>query len=115
MAVKEAVAKLKQVGAIRGVFFLKWLSNTVVIKKKKGRWWVCVNSTDLNRASPKDPFPVLNIDQLVDATCGHSRMSFLDAFQGYHQIVLAAKDQEKIFFITPKVNYHYTVMPFGLK
>ena len=42
-------------------------------------------------------------------------MSFLDAFQGYHQIALAVKDQEKIEFITPNANYHYTVMPFGLK
>ena len=55
------------------------------------------------------------IDQLVDAVCGHSRMSFLDAFQGYHQIALAVEDQEKTTFITPDANYHYTMMPFGLK
>ena len=55
------------------------------------------------------------IDQLVDATYGHSRMSFLDAFQGYHQIALALKDQGKTTFISPDANYHYTVMPFGLK
>ena len=55
------------------------------------------------------------IDQLVDATAGHSRMSFLDAFQGYHQIPLAIVDQEKTAFVTPIGNYHYKVMPFGLK
>ena len=55
------------------------------------------------------------IDQLVDATVGHSRMSFLDAFQGYHQIPLAADDQGKTAFVTPIGNYHYKVMPFGLK
>nr|XP_023900124.1 uncharacterized protein LOC112011998 [Quercus suber] len=55
------------------------------------------------------------IDQLVDAMYGHPRMSFLDAFQGYHQIALAAEDQEKTAFISPEANYHYTVMPFGLK
>ena len=55
------------------------------------------------------------IDQLVNATFGHSRMSFLDAFQGYHQIALAAEDQEKTAFISPDANYHYTVMPFRLK
>ena len=55
------------------------------------------------------------IDQLVDATAGHPRMSFLDAFQGYHQIPLAADDQEKIAFVTPIGNYHYKVIPFGLK
>ena len=42
-------------------------------------------------------------------------MSFLDAFQGYHQIPLALDDQEKTVFVTPIGNYHYKVMPFGLK
>ena len=55
------------------------------------------------------------IDQLVDATVGHPRMSFLDTFQGYHQIPLALDDQEKTAFVTPIGNYHYKVMPFGLK
>ena len=55
------------------------------------------------------------IDQLVDATIGHPRISFLDAFQGYHQIALAENDQEKLAFLTPVGNYHYKVMPFGLK
>ena len=55
------------------------------------------------------------IDQLVDATVGHPQMSFLDAFQGYHQIPLTLDDQEKTAFVTPVRNYHYKVMPFGLK
>ena len=71
--------------------------------------------TDLNKACPKDPFPMPRIDQLVDATAGHPQMSFLDAFQGYHQILLALKDQEKTAFMTPTGNYHYKVMLFGLK
>ena len=76
---------------------------------------MCVDFTDLNKAFPKDPFPMPKIDQLVDATVGHPRMSFLDAFQGYHQIPLALDDQEKTAFVTPIENYHYKVMPFGLK
>ena len=55
------------------------------------------------------------IDQLVDATVGHSRMSFLDTFQGYHQIPLALDDQEKTAFVTSVRNYHYKVMSFSLK
>ena len=55
------------------------------------------------------------IDQLVNATVSHPRMSFLDAFQGYHQILLALDDQEKTTFVTPVGKYHYKVMPFGLK
>ena len=71
--------------------------------------------SDLNKAYPKDPFPLPKINQLVDATVGHPRMSFLDAFQGYHQIPLALDDQEKTSFVTPIGNYHYKVMPFSLK
>ena len=55
------------------------------------------------------------INQLVDATVGQPRMSFLDSFQGHHQIPLALSDQEKTTFVTLNGNYHYKVMPFGLK
>ena len=75
---------------------------------------MCVDFTDLNRACPKDSFSMPLIDQLVDVTVGHPRMSFLDAFQGYHQIPLVLEDQEKKAFVTPIGNYHYKVMPFGL-
>ena len=63
----------------------------------------------------KTLFPMPWIDQLVDATVGHPRMSFLDAFQGYHQIPLAMGDQKKMAFVTPTGNYHYKVIPFRLK
>ena len=72
--------RLKQAEAIKKVFYLEWVANTVVVKKKSGKWRVCVDFTDLNKACPKDPFPMPKIDQLVDATVGHPRMSFLDAF-----------------------------------
>lgn len=83
-AVRREVGKLKEARAIKDIFFLDWLANTVVVRKKNGKWRVCVDFIDLNRACPKDPFPMPKIDQLVDATFGHSRMSFLDAFQSYH-------------------------------
>ena len=114
-AVKEEVNKLKQAGAIKEVFYLEWLANTVVVIKKNGKWWVCVNFTDLNKVFTKDPFLMPRIDQLVDAIIGHPRMSFLDAFQSYHQIPLALDDQEKTAFVTPIGNYHYKVIPFSLK
>ena len=114
-AVRKEVMKLKKAGAIKEVFYPEWLANTVVVKKKSGKWRVCVDFTDLNKACPKDLFPMPQIDRLVDSTMGHPRMSFLDAFQGYHQIPLAAEDQEKMAFVTPIGNYHYKVMPFGLK
>ena len=66
-AVRDEVMKLKQAGAIKGVFYHEWLANTVVVKKKNGKWRVCVDFTNLNKACPKDPFPMSWIDRLVDA------------------------------------------------
>ena len=114
-AIRDEVMKLKKAGAIKELFYPEWLANTVVVKKKSGKWRVCVDFTDLNKTCLQDPFPMPWIDQLVDVTVGHPQMSFLDAFQGYHQIPLALGDQEKTAFVTPIGNYHYKVMPFGLK
>ena len=75
-AIKDEVRKLEQAVAIKEVFYPEWLANIMVVKKKSGKWQVCVDFTDLNKACPKDPFPMPQIDQLVDATVGHPRMSF---------------------------------------
>ena len=61
-AVRSEVQKLKEAGAIKEIYLPEWLGNTVVVKKKNGKWRVCVDFTDLNRACPKDPFPMLKID-----------------------------------------------------
>ena len=79
-AVKEEVNKLKHVGAIKEVFYPYWLPNTMVMKKKNGKWQVCMDFTYLTKACLKDPFPIPRIDQLMDTTVGHHRMSFLDVF-----------------------------------
>ena len=95
--------------------YLEWLVNVVVVPEKGGKWRVCVDYTNLNNACPKDSFPLPRIDQIVDATAGHEVLSFLDAFSGYHQILIAPKDEEKTTFITPHGFYCYKVMPFELK
>ena len=82
--VNQEVGKLKEARAIKEIFFPDWLTNTVVVRKKNDKWRICVDFMDLNRVCLKDPFPMPKIDQLVDTTYRHSRMSFLDAFQGYH-------------------------------
>ena len=76
---------------------------------------MCVDFTDLNKACPKDDFPLPRIDQLVDATSGCALMSFLDAHSGYHQIWMKRGDEEKTSFLTPFGTYCYRRMPFGLK
>ena len=87
----------------------------VVVKKKNGKWRVCIDFTDLNKSCPKDPFPLPHIDKLVDATAGHQLMSFMDAFSGNNQILMHPGDQEKTSFMTAKGIYCYKVMLFGLK
>ncbi|KAK0573476.1 hypothetical protein LWI29_008525 [Acer saccharum] len=76
---------------------------------------MCVVFTDLNKACPKDSFPLPRIDQLVDATAGHETLSFMDAYSGYNQIKMHKLDEEKTAFTTDQGLYCYTVMPFGLK
>ena len=61
-AVRQKVKKLKEARAIKKFFFSEWLANTVVVKKKNGKWRVFVDFTDLNRACPKDPFPMPKIN-----------------------------------------------------
>ena len=76
---------------------------------------MCVDFTDLNKACPKDSFPLLRIDQLVDSTASHKLLTFMDAFSGYNQIKMAEEDQEKTTFITSQWLYCYKVMPLRLK
>ena len=97
------MVKLKCVRVIKKVFYPKWLANMVLVKNKNRKWRVCVDFTDLNKACPKDPFSIPQIDQLVNAMVGHPQISFLDAFQGYYHIPLALADQEKIAFVTKRL------------
>jgi hypothetical protein len=109
------VDKLLAANFIREVFYPDWLANVVMVKKSTGKWRMCVDFTDLNKACPKDSFPLPRIDQLVDSTAGHKLLTFMDAFSGYNQIVMDESDQEKKSFITSKGLFCYKVMPFGLK
>ena len=84
-------------------------------RKKGEKLRVCVDYTDLNKACPKDSFPLPRIDQIVDVSTGHGMFSFLDAFSGYHQIPMHPPNVEKTTFITPYDLFCYNVMSFGLK
>ena len=113
--IQAEVDNLLNVGFIKEVKYPKWLANVVVVPKKGSKWRVCVDYTDLNDACPKDSFLLPRIDQIVDASFGHGMLSFLDAFQGYHQIHMYPPDKEKTAFITPHRLFCYNVMSFGLK
>ncbi|RVW13463.1 Transposon Ty3-G Gag-Pol polyprotein [Vitis vinifera] len=115
LQVKEKIQKQLSVGFISVVEYPEWLANVVPVPKKDGKVRVCVDFRDLNKASPKDDFPLPHIDLLVDGTAGLSMLSFMDGFSGYNQILMAPEDMEKTTFITKWGTYCYRVMPFGLK
>ena len=76
--------KLLEAGFIREWQYPEWISNVVLVKKSNGTWRMCVDFMDLNKACPKDSYPLPKIDKLVDVTAGHALLSFMDAFSEYH-------------------------------
>jgi len=115
LVVKEETQKLLSAGHIREIQYPEWLTNVVLVKKANGKRRMCVDFTDLNKACPKDSYPLPNIDALVDSALGCKMLSFLDAFSGYNQIKMHPRDESKTAFMTETCNYCYKVMPFGLK
>ena len=114
-AIAEEVRKLLEAGFIREVYYPDWLANMVMVKKSNGKWRMCVDFRDLNRACPKDSYLLPRIDTLVDLTARHELLSFMDAFSGYNQIKMNKEDQEKTSFVTSQGLFCYKVMSFGLK
>jgi hypothetical protein len=114
-SIGEEVYKLLAAGFIKEVFHPKWLANPVLVKKKGGKWRMCVDYTGFNKACPKVPYPLPRIDQIVDSTARCETLSFLDAYSGYHQIKMKESNQLATSFITPFGMYCYTTMPFGLR
>ncbi|GJV77167.1 reverse transcriptase domain-containing protein [Tanacetum coccineum] len=76
---------------------------------------MCVDFKDLNKACPKDSYPLPEIDRKVESLCGYPFKCFLDAYKGYHQIKMVKEDEEKTTFIKSQGIYYYSKMPFGLK
>ncbi|KAK2427613.1 hypothetical protein QL285_026181 [Trifolium repens] len=114
-AVDEEVAKLMKAQFIEEIKYSEWLANVVMVKKSNGKWRMCVDFTDLNKACPKDPYPLPSIDRLIDGASGYKTLSFMDAYSGYNQIKMNAADAPSTAFMTNTCNYFYKVMPFGLK
>jgi len=114
LKIKEEVQKQIDAGFLVTSEYPQWLANIVPVPKKDGKVRMCVDYRDLNKASPKDDFPLPHIDVLVDSTAKSKVFSFMDGFSGYNQIKMASEDGEKTSFITPWGTFCYRVMPFGL-
>ena len=112
---KEEIQKLISMGFLSVVEYPKWLANVVHVPKNDSNVRVCVDFRHLNKASPKDDFPLPHIDMLVDSTTSHSMLSFMDKFFRYSHILMAPEDMVKTSFITEWGTYCYRVMSFGLK
>ena len=114
-AVKVEVQCLLDAKVIREVKYPTWLANTVPVKKKNDKWRMCIDFTDLNKACPKDDFPLPRIDKIIDDAANSQLISLLDCFSGYHQIWMRTEDEEKTSFITPFGTYCFVRMPEDLK
>ena len=86
-----------------------------MVKKANKKWRMYVDFTDLNKACPKDSYPLPRTDTLVDSMARNQLLSFMDAFSGYNQIKMEEADQEKTSFVTSQGLFCYKVMSFGLK
>ncbi|XP_056685737.1 uncharacterized protein [Spinacia oleracea] len=115
LAAAAEVKKLMDAGFIRPCQYPDWVANVVLVPKPNGTWRMCVDYTDLNRACPKDSFPLPKIDRLVDSTVGHAMMSFMDAYSRFHQIPLWPEDQEKTSFVTEQGLHLPTVGEHGFR
>ena len=114
-AICDELERELQAGFIQETFYPDWLSNPVLMKKKNGKWRVCIDFTNLNEACPKDSYPLQIINQLVHVTVGHKLLSFMDAYAGYYHIKMHPPDEDKITFTTSRGICCSKVTPFGLK
>ena len=114
-AAEKVVKDLIEANFIYEAKYTTWLSNVALVKKSNGKRRMCIDYTDLNRACPKDAYPLPNIDKLLDNSYGYKLLSFMDAYYGYNQIPMAADDKSKTTFMTESGNYYYRIMPFELR
>jgi hypothetical protein len=114
-AAKAEVHRLLEAKFIEPIAYPTWLANIVMVQKKSGKWRMCIDFTSLNKACPKDNFPLPRIDRIVDSVVGCEVMSLLDYFSGYHQIYMKEEDKASTSFITPFGTYCFIRMPKGLK
>ncbi|KAL0411838.1 UNVERIFIED_CONTAM: Pro-Pol polyprotein [Sesamum latifolium] len=113
--IQAEIGKLVAAGHVEEIQFSEWLSNAVLVPKPGEKWRMFIDFRELNKACPKDFYPLPRINQLVDSTSGCELLSMMDASHGYHQIMLSSKDRKRVSFITSAGTFCYVAMPFRLK
>jgi hypothetical protein len=114
-AMKAEVHRLLEAKFIEPIAYPTWLANVVMVQKKNIKWRMCIDFTNLNKACPKDNFPLPRIDKIIDSAIECEVMSLLDCFSGYHQIYMKEEDKPKTSLIMPFGTYCFVRMPKGLK
>jgi ribonuclease HI len=112
--IEKEIKKMYDAKIIVPLRFSKWVSNLVPTRKKTGEIRLCIDFRNLNKASLKDNYPLPKMDHLLQSVVGSSRISLLDGFSGYNQVLVHPDDQEKTAFTTPWGTFMYVKMPFGL-
>ena len=113
--IEKEVKRMYEAGIIAPIRFSKWISNLVPTRKKTGEIRLCVDLRNLNKVSLKDHYPLPKMDHILQRVVGASRISLLDGFSGFNQILVHPDDQDKTAFTTPWGTFKYVKMPFGLK
>jgi hypothetical protein len=115
--VKKEIEKMLEAGFIRSCRYVEWISSIIPVPKKDGRWWVCVDFRDLNRATPKDEYSMPVAKTLINVAIDNKILSFMDGNADYNQIFMAPEDIHKTAFRVPDAVglFKYVVMTFGLK
>ena len=112
--IEKEVKRMYEAQIIAPIRYFDWVSNLVPTRKKTGEIRLCVDFRNLNKVSLKDNYPLPKMDHILQRVVGSSRISLLDGFFGYNQILVQPKDQAKTAFTTPWGTFMYLKIPFGL-
>ena len=112
--IEREVKKLFEAKIIVALRHSRWLANVVPVRKKNGEIRICIDFRNLNKVSLKDNYPLPKMDHILQRVVGSQRISMLDGFSGYNQVLVHPDDQEKTTFTTPWGTFMYSKMPFGL-
>ena len=112
--IEKEVKKMFEAGIVAPIRFYEWVYNLVPTRKKLGEIRLCVDLRNLNQVSLKDHYPLRKMDHILQRVVGSSRISLLDGFSSFNQILVHLYDQDKTTFTTPWGTFKYVKMPFRL-